>query len=159
TLEGASSRPAAPFRPCGPLPQLSQCRSFRLLARNGFNIALLSLAQHENNNANAGHKKPRAKLTGAAGSHTSSTRRIRHCWLADIGLAAAFVRHNHAVSWASGDDPGWLIAPRVRPRHHGGAIGCGSHRTCFPAFHHDATLADYAAAAAWLSRYSCFEVS
>jgi hypothetical protein len=33
------------------------------------------------------------------------------------------------------------------------------HRTCFPAFPHDATLADYAAAAAWLSRYPCFEVS
>jgi len=76
-----------------------------LLARNRFNIALLSLAQHENNNANAGHEKPRAKLTGAAGSYTSSTRRIRHCWLADIGLAAAFVRHNHAVSWLLATTP------------------------------------------------------
>jgi hypothetical protein len=38
---------SGPFRPWGPLPHLSQCRSFRLLARNGFNVAMLSLAQHE----------------------------------------------------------------------------------------------------------------
>src|SRR5262249_17365102 len=116
-------------------------------------------AQHENNDANAGQKKPRAKLTGVAGTHISSTRRERHSWLADIDIAAAFVRHNHAVSWASGDATGGLIGPRVHPRRYGGAIDCRSHRTCFPAFHHDATLADYAPSAARLPRYSCFALS
>jgi hypothetical protein len=59
--------------------------------------------------ANAGHpdrhEKPRAELTGAAGSHTSSTRRVRQCWLADIDFAAAFVWHNHAVSWMLATTP------------------------------------------------------
>jgi hypothetical protein len=49
--------------------------------------------------------------------------------------------------------------PRICPRPLGGAIDFWSHGTCFPAFHHDTTLADYAAYAAWLPRYSCFEVS
>src|ERR1700758_1258945 len=88
------------------------------------------------------HEKPRAEPTGAAGSHTSSTRRIRHYWLADIDLAPAFIRHNHAVSWTAGDDTGRLHGPGVHSRGHGGAIDCGSRRTCFPAFYHDATLAD-----------------
>src|SRR6266566_8613577 len=48
------------------------------------------------------HEKPRAELTGAAGSHTSSTRRVRHYWLADIDPPPAFLRHNHAVSWTAG---------------------------------------------------------
>ena len=52
-------------------------------------------------NANAGHpdrhEKARAELTGAAGSYTSSAPRVRHCWLANIDLAPAFVRHNHAL--------------------------------------------------------------
>src|SRR5262245_19659565 len=100
----------------------------------------------EPRNPNAGHsdrhERARAELTGAAGSYTSSTRRVRHCWLADIDLAPALVRHNHAVSWIAGDDTGRLHGPRVHPRGHGGAIDCGSRRTCFPAFYHDATLAD-----------------
>jgi hypothetical protein len=87
-------------------------------------------------------KKRGAELTGAAGSHTSSTRRVCHCWLADIDLAPAFVRHNHAVSWTAGDDTGRLHAPWAHSRGHGGAIDCGSRRTCFPEFYHDATLAD-----------------
>src|SRR6266403_3687733 len=94
-------------------------------------------------NANAGHsgrhEKTRAEITSAAGSHTSSTCGVRHCWLADIDLAPAFVRHNHAVSRTAGDDTGRLHGPGVHPRGHGGAIDCGSHRTCFPAFYHDAT--------------------
>jgi hypothetical protein len=96
-------------------------------------------------NANAGHpdrhEKARSELTGTAGSHTSSAPRVRHCWLADIDLAA-FVRHNHAMSWTAGDDTGRLYGPRAHPRDHGGAIDCGSRRTCFPTFYHDATLAD-----------------
>jgi hypothetical protein len=92
------------------------------------------LQHRENNDANAGHEKPRAKLTGAAGTHISSTRRVRHYWLANIDIAAAFIWHNHAVSWASGDDPGGVVGPRVRPRRHGGAIDCGSRRTRFPHF-------------------------
>ncbi len=66
-------------------------------------------------------------------------------------------RHNHAVPWASGDDTGGLVGPRICPRPLGGAIDLGSHGTCFPAFHHDTTLADYAAYAAWLPRYSFLE--
>src|SRR6266498_3414404 len=96
-------------------------------------------------NANAGHpdrhEKARSELTGAAGSHMSSAPRVRHCWLADIDLAA-FVRHNHAMSWTAGDDTGRLYGPRDHPRDHGGAIDCGSRRTCFPTFYHNATLAD-----------------
>ena len=72
---------------------------------------MLSLVQNKNNDANAGHKKPRTKLTGAAGNHTPSTRRVCHCLLADIGLAAAFVRHNHAVPWAPLDGTGGLVGP------------------------------------------------
>ena len=57
--------PRSPFRRAdlqrslsslGPLPQLSQCRSFRLLARNGFNAAMLSSAQQKTTMADAGHK-------------------------------------------------------------------------------------------------------
>jgi|SRR5215471_6990393 len=48
-------------------------------------------SQERNGNANAGHpnghEEPRAELTGAVGSHTSSTRRVRHCWVAEIDLA------------------------------------------------------------------------
>jgi hypothetical protein len=59
-------------------------------------------------NANARHSGPhakaRAELTGAAGNHTSSTRRVRRCRLADIDLPPAFVRRNHAVSWTARDD-------------------------------------------------------
>src|SRR6266498_4493807 len=80
------------------------------------------------------HEKPRAELTGAAGSHTSSTGRVRHCWLADVDFAPAFVRHNHAVSWTARDDTGWLHGPWPHPRGHGGAIDCGSRCTCFPTF-------------------------
>src|SRR6266487_6819583 len=128
---------------------------------NGINLSMLSTARHENSpclcamkkisgkqggNANAErpdrHEKPRAELTGAAGSHTSSTRRVRHYWLADIDPPPAFLRHNHAVSWTAGDDTGRLLDPRAHSRGHGGAIDFGSHRTCFPAFYYDATLAD-----------------
>src|SRR5258707_2399700 len=74
--------------------------------------------------ANAGrpdrHEKARAELTGAAGSHTSSAPRVRHCWLADIDLAPAFVRHNHAMSWTAGDDTARLYCPRAQPRDHCG---------------------------------------
>src|SRR5262249_29515726 len=67
-------------------------------------------------NANAGgpdrHEKARAVLTGAGRSHTSRTRRVRHCWLADIDVAPAFVRHTHAVSWTAGDDTSRLHDPR-----------------------------------------------
>ena len=59
------------------------------------------------------HEKPPAELTGAAGSHTSSTGRARHCWLADVDFAPAFVRHHHAVSWTACDDAGWLHGPGV----------------------------------------------
>ncbi len=38
--------------------------------------------------------------------------------------------------------PGRLHGPGAHSRGHSGAIDCGSHRTCFPAFYHDATLAD-----------------
>jgi hypothetical protein len=65
---------------------------------------------------------------GAAGSHTSSTRRVRHYWLADIDPPPAFLRHNHAVSWTAGDDTGRLLDPRAQSRGHGGAIDFGSHR-------------------------------
>src|SRR5947208_12441999 len=127
---------------------------------NAVDLSMLSTTRHENSprpcaiksqerkpgNATAGHSgrhgKARAKLTGAAGSYTSSTRRVRHCWLADIDLAPAFVRHNHAVSWTAGDDTGRLHGPGAHSRGHSGAIDCGSRRTCFPAFYHDATLAD-----------------
>jgi hypothetical protein len=115
-------------------------------------------ARHENNDANAGHKKPRAKLTGAAGNHTSTTRRVRHCWLADIDIAATFVRHNMlclgllAMTPVGSSVPGFVLALLAVQL-------IGSHRTCFPAFHHDTTLADYAATAAGLPRCSCFEVS
>src|SRR5262245_64909011 len=61
------------------------------------------------------HEKARAKLTGAAGTHISSTRRVRHCGLADIDIAAAFIWHNHAVSWASGDDSGEFVSDRGGP--------------------------------------------
>ena len=42
--------------------------------------------------------------------------RVRHCWLADVNFAPAFVRDNHAVSWTAGD---WLqtlkeVAPAVK---------------------------------------------
>src|SRR5438874_11864467 len=41
-------------------------------------------------NANAGrpdrHETAHAELTGAGGSHSSSTCRVRHCWLADVAL-------------------------------------------------------------------------
>src|SRR5262249_49070825 len=103
-------------------------------------------------------EKSCAELTGAAGSHTSSTRRVRYCWLADIDPAPAFVRHNHAVSWTAGDDTGRLHRPRAHPRGHGSAVDCGSRRTCFPAFYHDATPTHQGAAAAWWARYSRFEV-
>jgi hypothetical protein len=51
--------------------------------------------------------------------------RVRHCWLADIDLAPAFVRHNHPVSWTPGDDTGRLHGPRAHPRGHGSAVNCG----------------------------------
>src|SRR6516162_11683062 len=67
--------------------------------------------------ANAGnsgrHGKARADLTGAAGGHTSSTRRVCQCWPADIDLAPAFVRNSHAVSWTACDDTGRLHGPRA----------------------------------------------
>jgi hypothetical protein len=127
---------------------------------NGINLSMLSRARHENSprpcaikNLRKGSQEPkcrtfrptrnaRAELTGAAGSHTSSTPRIRHYWLADIDLAPAFVRLNHAVSWTAGDDSGRLHGPRAHPRGHGSAVDCGPRRTGFPAFHHDATLAN-----------------
>src|SRR5215467_2292658 len=90
-------------------------------------------SQERNGNANAGHpnghEKPRAKLTGAAGSHTSSTRRVRHCWVAEIDLTAEFVRHNHALSWTGGNDTGRLVGPRAHPRRYGGPIDFGPPRT------------------------------
>jgi hypothetical protein len=61
TLNGVSSRPAiswpwftrfagrtcsALFRPRGLYRSLSQCRSFRLIARNGFNVALRCYLLH-----------------------------------------------------------------------------------------------------------------
>jgi hypothetical protein len=72
---------------------------------------------------------------GAAGNHTASTLRVRHCWLADI--APAFVRHNHAVSWAAGDDPGRLHPARGHSRYHSGTNDSGSRSACFPAFSHE----------------------
>src|SRR6266851_7178308 len=114
-------------------------------------------------NANAAgadrYETAHAKLTGAGGSHSSSIRRVRHCWLADVDLAPAFVRHNYAVSRTAGDDTSRLHGPRAHPRGHGSAVDCGPRRTCFPPFHHDATLADQAAAPAWWARYSCTGVS
>jgi hypothetical protein len=76
---------------------------------NGINLSMLSTARHENSpclcamkkisgqggNANAErpdrHEKPRAELTGAAGSHTSSTRRVRHYWLRPIASPPSMV--------------------------------------------------------------------
>src|SRR6516162_5245941 len=102
--------------------------------------------RHEARNANAAgpdrHEAAHAELTGAGGSYSSSACRVCHSWLADIDPAPAFVRHNHAVSWTAGDDTGRLHGPRAHPRGHGSAVDCGPRRTCFPAFHHDATLAD-----------------
>jgi len=69
--------------------------------------------------------------------------------LADVDLAAAFVRHRHAVSWIARDDTGRLHGARPYAGGHGSAVDCGPRRTCFPAFHHDATLADEASPAAW----------
>jgi hypothetical protein len=55
--------------------------------------AIKNLRKGRRETRNAGHpdrhEKPRAKLTDAAGSHMSSTRRIRHGCLADIGPAPA----------------------------------------------------------------------
>src|SRR5262249_41578871 len=111
---------------------------------------------------NAGHsdrrERPRAKLTGAAGHSTPSTRGVRHAWMADVDLAPAFVRHNHALPWRAGSDPGRLVRPRAHPSRRRGAIDCGSPRTCFPGFCARATRADQAAAPAWLPRYPYFEV-
>src|SRR5258708_16678280 len=94
-------------------------------------------------NANAGHpdrhEKARSELTGAAGSHTSSAPRVRHCWLADIDLAPAFVRHNHAMSSTAGDDTGRLYGLLAHPRAHGGSIDCWARRTSLPTFYHGAT--------------------
>jgi hypothetical protein len=75
-----------------------------------------------------------------------------HCGLADVDLAAAFVRHRHAVSWIARDDTGRLHGARPYAGGHGSAVDCGPRRTCFPAFHHDATLADEASPAAWRAR-------
>jgi len=83
-----------------------------------------------------------SELTGAGGSHSSSICRVRHCWLADVNFAPAFVRDNHAVSWTAGNDTGRLHCSRAHPRGHGSAVDCGPRRTCFPTFRHDATLAD-----------------
>src|SRR5215510_7734837 len=114
-------------------------------------------------NPNAGHsgqhEKARAELTGAAGSYTSSARRVRHYRLAHMDLAPALVRHNHAVSWTAGDDTGRLHGPRAHPGGHGSAVDCQPRQICFPAFHHDATLADTVTASAWWARYACTEVS
>jgi|SRR6516162_10444746 len=72
--------------------------------------------------------------------------------LADVDLAAAFVRHRHAVSWIARDDTSRLHGARPYAGGHGSAVDCGPRRTCFPAFHHDATLADEASPAAWRAR-------
>src|SRR6266700_1273751 len=89
-------------------------------------------------NANAGrpgrHEKAHAELTGAGGNHSPSTCRVRHCWLADVDLAPAFVRNNHVVSWTAGNDTGRLHGPRAHPRGHGSAVDCGPQRTGFPHF-------------------------
>src|SRR5262249_44811040 len=137
---------------------------------------MLSTARHENSprpcaikisgrkpGTNAGHpgrhEKARAELTGAGGSHTSSTFGVRHCCLANIDLAPRFVRDSHAMSWTAGDDTGRLYGPRADPRGHGSAVDCGPRQACFPTFHHDATLADWATAPAWWARYARTQVS
>src|SRR5262249_9184782 len=60
-------------------------------------------------------EKKRAEVTGAGGSHTSSTFGVRHCWLANIDLASRFVRDSHVMSWTAGDDTGRLYGPGAYP--------------------------------------------
>src|SRR5262249_38888110 len=100
-----------------------------------------------------------AQLTGAGGSHTSSTFGVRHCWLANIDLAPRFVRDSHVMSWTAGDDTGRLYGPGAYPRGHGSAVDCEPRQACVPTFHHDTALANYATAPDWWARYACTQVS
>jgi len=104
----------------------------------------IKISGKEARNANAGHSadtEKRGPSSRCCRELYVKTRRVRHCWLADIVLAPAFVRHNHAVSWTAATTPVGSTVPGY-PRGHGGAIDCGSGWNLFSRFYHDATLAD-----------------
>jgi hypothetical protein len=93
--EATGSECSGDLQPYGiRLPARERDQPFRCYRQRGTRtVRVHAQKERKPGSANAGHPdrhgKPRAELTGAAGSHTSSTRRVRHCWLADIGLAPA----------------------------------------------------------------------
>src|SRR2546427_9511299 len=121
-----------------------QDRGFRLLVTgNGIKLSMLPTVRHEDSATSTRKKNNPGKELEA-----SSTWRVRHCWLADIDLAPAFVRHNHPVSWTPGDDTGRLHGPRAHPRGHGGAVNFGPPWNRFSAFYHETRLVELAACSA-----------
>ena len=61
-------------------------------------------------------------------------------------LTSTLHRHSFGIIMLSlgllATTPVGSTVPGAHSRGHSGAIDCGSRRTCFPAFYHDATLAD-----------------
>src|SRR6516164_7659587 len=103
-------------------------RTFRCYRQDAAREAVRVRAKARTANAgnSGGHERARAQLTGAAGGHTSSTRRVCYCWPADIDLAPAFVRHSHAISWTACDDTRRLHGPRAHAGRLSDAIESGS---------------------------------
>ena len=157
---GSPFSPGGPAALWGPLPQLSQRRGLRLLARNGFNVGMLIFAHSTETTMRMQDRKNRAPSSQVLQEviRQAPAEYVTLGW-----LTSTLRRHSFgiimlclgllATTPVGSSVPGFFLAIMAVQ------LIVGRTEPVFPAFHHDVSLADYAATAAWLPRYLCFEVS
>src|SRR5438128_12583402 len=85
--------------------------------------------------------------------------RVRHCWLADVNFAPAFVRNNHAVSWTAGDDTVGSTVPGLILAVMAVQLIVGRGEPVFPHFVMTRRLPTKQILRQWRARHSCPEIS